>query len=209
MHEELIERRLSVALHGEADVLPFTITAAELERRLALRRRSFAGRRLTLLLAAAVGISLFGVGGALSGLFNPSLPIPTQVAIATVAPPPSAPASTLPSLSPTPPVALTRQLPGWKFSGGLGPDYAVETTSHSFTGAGVGEDHIQVVVACGGTAPIEVAVEDGITQTFSAACTPDGNTTTQLLHVTEQGVRVRYIAPKGTWTALSILVPSN
>jgi len=67
MHDDLLERRLSAALHEEAAALPFTITKAELERRVALRRRSLAGRRLTLLLAAAVGIGLVGVGSALSG----------------------------------------------------------------------------------------------------------------------------------------------
>jgi hypothetical protein len=447
MHDESIERRLGAALHQEADVLPFTITAAELERRLALRRRSFAGRRMSLLLAAVLGISLIGIGGALSGLFDQSKPEPTApvtsnpvespapaklatldqlvaadpgsvlvaqahgpnggpsaelsryelqpagIVLGTFAPGAeyrvtvaclgtaatlafdvrfpesrgprngpmiacdgstheetfnrpqpqsigfalSEPASwrvvvrgpeqpvTMPlrrdpvlptpvgqedlvridditiergtgdtwgtsglaiqeigaippretydasawctGTSPiryvlgdvingvtvadtetqvacdparfsgvslgiaqpngsrvflaadpgarvsfllsgaTPPVALTRSLPGWQISGGLGPDYEFETTGHSFAGAGVGEDHIQVVLACTGTEPIEVAVEDAITQTFSATCTPDGNTTAQLLKVTEQGVAVRYVAPKGAWTALSILVP--
>jgi hypothetical protein len=450
MHEESIERRLRGALHEEADPLPFTITAAELERRLALRRRSFAGRRLTLLLAAAVGISLFGVGGALSGLFDQKQPTPTapvsifmptsgpteavpvslpnlddlvgvdpdsvlvaqahgpadgpaaatgdvevapssvvlgtfagggqyRLGVACLGPStlvvdvrdpgsrgpdsgptvgcdgsvyeqtvdspqprsvgfrltgqaswravvrgpalaaepgegdaiPPAPATeqelvrvdalaidpaaeawgsagllaqeigaiapresysitslctgpspirivfgdqvdgrlvadtetelacTLRSLQGTylgiaqpngsrvfvagrphqqvsvlvssamPPVALTTDLPGWQLSGGLGPEYAFETHGMSFGGAGVGEDHIEVVMACTGTEPIEVAVEDAITQTFSATCAPDGATTSRTFKVTESGVRVRFVAPKGTWTALSILVPSN
>ena len=454
MHDESIERRLRGALHEEADALPFTITAAELERRLALRRRSFAGRRLTLLLAAAVGISLVGVAGALGGLFDQKQPTPTNLLANTTFPPPSAsPSGTLPSLdglvaedpgsvlvaqahgpldgppaersryelppagvtlgtfppnteytvsiaclgtstiqleiaypdnrgprtgpvfacdaavheqtfqsvqpqsvsfgltgpaswrvvvrgkspftepitkdpigatssafqdlvrvdditvgdggqpwgssglsiqeigavppretygaaiwclgtspiryilgdetggvivadtetqvscspsgvwspdlriaqpngsvvflaaipgerlsfvltSPTPPVALTQALPGWRLSGGLGPDYEFETTTHSFGGAGIGEDHVEVVLACTGSEPIDVIVEDGKqigshTQSFKATCTPEGNTTTELFQVTEQGVGVRYVAPKGTWTALSILVPSN
>jgi hypothetical protein len=108
-----------------------------------------------------------------------------------------------------PPVALTMDLPGWQLSGGLGPEYAFETHGMSFGGAGVGEDHIQVVMACTGTEPIEVAVEDATTQTFSATCAPDGATTSQTFKVTESGVGVRFVAPKGTWTALSILVPSN
>jgi hypothetical protein len=111
--------------------------------------------------------------------------------------------------SATPPVARTTDLPGWQLSGGLGPEYAFDTRGMSFAGAGVGEDHIQVVLACTGTQPIEVSVEDAITQTFSATCTPEGNTTAQTFHVTEQGVSVRYVAPKGSWTALSILVPSK
>jgi hypothetical protein len=448
MHDESIERRLRGALHEEADALPFTITAAELERRLALRRRSFAGRRLTLLLAAAVGISLFGVGGALNGWFNATLPTRTQTAVTTSEPPgPSdAVVTELPSLdelvaadpatvvlaqahgptdvfggipeteltdpfvslgtlehpgtytltaaclhgttlefvfpphvaggiprvsipcdgrphdaevevsqpqdagmtadagtawrfvirgttpppepqpigvipmasedqeelvrwdaaplepgaqpwgsgglviqqvgivpprqgyyarlqcaagapirlifgdvvhgaivprtesvmacdprrirdmtlltaqpaglevylaapadqpvsllvtSPTPPVSLAQNVPGWRISGGIGPDLAFETHGVSFSGAGVGEDHVQVALACTGTDVIEVSVEDGITQTFSATCLPEGNTTIRLLHVTEQGVAVRYVAPKGAWTALTILVPSK
>ena len=94
MHDELIERRLRAALDQEAAALPFTITAAELERRLALRRRSFAGRRLTLLLAAAVGIGLVGVGGALSGLFDQKVPAPT--------PGPSSPVAVVESERPLP-----------------------------------------------------------------------------------------------------------
>jgi hypothetical protein len=451
MHDESIGRRLSAALRQEAEVLPFTITAAELERRLALRRRSFAGRRLTLLLAAAVGISLFGIGGALSGLFDQSKPEPTRpiatnpseapvaaklatlnelvavdpgsvliaqghgpadgpsteldryelphasVVLGTF--PPgieyrvavsclgtgalvldirfpgsrgprngtsiacdgstheetfdsaqpqsvgfalSGPASwrvvargTLPPVtlplvphifptpagnedlvrvddltiedagqpwgvsnldfqeigaippretydastrcvgtspvrfilgdtidgaivadtetqvacqtsglwdvglgiaepngsrvylaadpgarvsflltSATPPVTLTRSMPGWQISGGIGPDLAFEAHTMSYSGAGVGEDHVLIVLACTGSKPIEAIVEDGKqigshTQKFEATCSPDGATTSQTFKVTEGGVGVRYVAPKGTWTALSILVPSN
>jgi hypothetical protein len=450
MHEDALERRLGEALHEEAASLPFTIIPAELERRMALRRRGLAGRRLTLLLAAAVGISLIGVGGALSGLFSPTLPTPTGPVAASVGPESSdATAVALPSLdelvavdpesvivaqahgpadgpravrsgpdvhapsvvlgtfgagaryrlsvacvgpgsldidirvpgsrglpsgptiacdgamheelvdtsqpqsigfaittgtaswravvrgpspvaqaprvdaippsstnleellrldaffvepgglpwgttgleiqevgavpgregynlsslctagspvrlifgsvidgaivadtetqfvcdptrirdmwlgiaepdgsqlfvaatpkqplamlvtSAMPPFKLTQTLPGWQLSGGLGPEFAFETHGMTFGGAGVGEDHIQVVMACTGTQPIEVFVEDAITQTFEAPCSPEGNTTVQTLHVTEQGVGVRYVAPRGTWTALSILVPSN
>ena len=451
MHDDALERRLSEALHDEAASLPFTITPAELERRLALRRRGLAGRRLTLLLAAAVGVGLFGVGGALSGLFDQKQPTPTTPAVVDLRspdpstagekpalpsldqlvlttsqnvlvaqahgpadrpaptgssvelPPPSIGLGTFeaghqyavsvgclskapvqvdirvpfsrgpisgptlgcdgvmheqlfdrkqpqavslqfggaaswrvmvqtpdPSTGPfvadpiiplpagqeqlarwddapvdsggqpwhetglitqqigalpgregynvtsrcaaaspirlilgdvvqgvieattetqlacedqvvrdmslgiaepdgsqvflaaapdqrasilisaaTPPVALTQQVPGWQLSGGLGPEYAFETHGMSFGGAGVGEDHIQVVMACTGTKPIEVFVEDAVTQTFEATCSPEGNTTVQTFRVTEQGVGVRYVAPKGTWTALSILVPSN
>lgn len=99
MHEELIERRLRTALQDEASSLPFTITAAEMERRMTLRRRAFAGRRLPLLLAAAVGIGLVGVGGALSGMFTTSLPTPTASVTAPNGPEPSRTVSeALPSL---------------------------------------------------------------------------------------------------------------
>ena len=72
MHDELLERRLRAALRDEADALPFTITAAELERRLALRGRTAGGRRLGLLLAAAVAIGSLGVAALLGGLANPT-----------------------------------------------------------------------------------------------------------------------------------------
>jgi len=99
MHDQLLERRLRAALHADADAVPFTITAAELERRAARRRRrGLGGRRTTLLLAAAVATSLIGVGGALSGIFHGPLPGPTAtgpVAEASVSP------TLVPSLGPT------------------------------------------------------------------------------------------------------------
>jgi hypothetical protein len=446
MHDELIEHRLTAALREEADALPLTITGAELERRFALRRRTFAGRRLTLLLAAAVGLSLFGIGGALSGLFDQPKPQPTGPIVSTApvaaklptlnklvavdpgsilvaqahgpedgppaedtryeVPPASVvlgtfggptdyqvqvaclgegtleldlrePSSTGAATGPrigcdgsvqletvhvertesigfsmsdraswrivvrgappfamvftsarvfplppgqqelvrlddltvervgepwgisglaiqeigavpprerysaavwcrgaspiryilgdtvngvivpdtetqvacqpgvaweaglgiaqpnssrvflaadpggqvsflltsrAPPVALTQDLPGWRISGGLGPDFAFETTTHSLGGAGVGEDHVQVVLACTGTEPIDVEVADGTpigkhTQKLEATCTQDGSTTSQIFKVAETGVGVSYVAPKGSWTAVSILVP--
>ena len=453
MHDELIERRLRAALSEEAGSMAFTITPAELERRLVLHRRTVSGRRLTLLLAAAVGISIFGVGGALSGLFSPTLPSPTgPVDHAPNAPGPTEAAVTelmgldeltaadpgsvvlaqahgptgafggipetelqypllslgtlqtagtytltgacldgtsldfsFPSLttgvipraaircdgrlhdaavelsqpadvnlttqagtawrfalrgagagaaasqvepippsptdqeelvrwdpaavdpkaepwrqsgllvqqvgalppregyylrltcaagpqvryilgdvmsgtivpstetlfacdparildaaflmaqpagsqvflaaaadqqvsllvtSPAPPIDLTRREPGWQLSGGFGPDLAFDEHPVSFSGAGTGEDHVQVVLACTGTQPIEVVVEDGTPigahqQRFTATCTPEGSTTSQIFKVTEAGVAARYVAPSGVWTALSILVPSN
>jgi hypothetical protein len=208
MHDDLLERRLGAALHDEAGSLPFTITTAELERRMALRRQSVAGRRLALFLAAAVAIGLFGIGGAIGGLFHQPLPTASESNRVVVASPhASLPISSEPAA--TPPIRLAQAPTGWRLSGSLGPDLAPETRTMSLSGAGAGEDHIQVGLACTGAAPIEVAVVDAITQTFSATCTPDGNTTVMTFHVTEQGVTVRYVAPKGAWTALSVLVPSK
>lgn len=90
MHDDLLERRLRAALHREADDLPFTITTAELERRLALRNRLTAGRRTAWLLAATVAIGLLGVGAMLGGHTDdpPRSPEPSPLA-ATSKPAPS------------------------------------------------------------------------------------------------------------------------
>ncbi|HEX8025637.1 MAG TPA: hypothetical protein VF484_05500, partial [Candidatus Limnocylindrales bacterium] len=85
MHDQLLERRLRSALHHEADGLPFTITAAELERRAVVRRRSIFGRRVTLLLAAVVAASLLAVG-AMGGMFRQTVVAPTT----SMAPTPTA-----------------------------------------------------------------------------------------------------------------------
>jgi hypothetical protein len=84
MHDDLIERRLGTVLRDEAGRLPFTITAAELERRLALRGRRSGNTRLTLLLAAAVAIGGIGAGAILLGLSN--RPAPSPVANASPTP---------------------------------------------------------------------------------------------------------------------------
>ena len=70
MHDDLIERRLRDALRDEGDGLAFTITPAELERRLALRRRRQPSGRPGSSLAAAVGIGLVGVAGLVGGWFD-------------------------------------------------------------------------------------------------------------------------------------------
>ena len=101
MHDDLLERRLRSALHDEGDRLSITITADELERRLALRRRRSAPSRLTLLLAAAVAIGGIGGMAIIAGLSN--RPAPPPVANATHTPAPPTPAASggplaLPSL---------------------------------------------------------------------------------------------------------------
>ena len=102
MHDEPLERRLRAALSTEAGRLPLTITAAELERRAALRGRGAGNRRLTLLLAAAVAIGALGVGGLLSGAIHlgPTATTPITAVTSTsptVAPSPAGPV-TLPTL---------------------------------------------------------------------------------------------------------------
>jgi hypothetical protein len=100
MHEDLLERRLRTALHDEVGRLPFTITAAELERRAVLRGHGVGNRRLGLLLAAAIGIGALGAGGLVGGLFNDpveSSPASTEGVVATRAPAVAPPAA-LPSL---------------------------------------------------------------------------------------------------------------
>lgn len=59
MHDSRLEDQVRSALRARADALPMTITTAELERRLVLRRRSRTGRRLT---AAAAVVAVVAVG---------------------------------------------------------------------------------------------------------------------------------------------------
>jgi hypothetical protein len=96
MHDQLLERRLRAALHADADAVPFTITAAELERRAVRRRRAHTGRGMTLLLAAALATSLLAVAGAMGGMFRQTVTAPTTTP--TIAATPEA--SPLESISP-------------------------------------------------------------------------------------------------------------
>src|SRR6476646_10734282 len=107
MHDDLIERRLRDALRSEGDGLAFTITPAELERRLALRRRRQVLRPTGLLLAAAVGIGLVGVAGLVGGWFErqpDATPGPSTLAV--VGPSPSAEPVNLPPASAPAPTDL-------------------------------------------------------------------------------------------------------
>jgi hypothetical protein len=60
VHDNQIEDRLRSVLRKEGDDLTVNITAQELERRLALRRRARANRRLSLV---AAGIAMVAIGG--------------------------------------------------------------------------------------------------------------------------------------------------
>ncbi len=109
MHDEMLERRLRDALRSEGDALGLTITAAELERRLALRRRRGVGRTATLLVAAGIGIGILGVAGAAAGWFDrvtlPPGPAPSTapalVSKTSPSPVASPPASAAPPELPT------------------------------------------------------------------------------------------------------------
>lgn len=111
MHDGQLEDRLRKVLHGDADALPLTITTAELERRLSLRRRARVGRRARFL-AAGVAVVLVGSMAVVSnGWFRapaigsgPSAPATVSPA-ENVAPTSLAPTSLPPSISPDGPCA--------------------------------------------------------------------------------------------------------
>jgi hypothetical protein len=116
--------------------------------------------------------------------------------------------------SPTPPVKMATDVPGWQLAGGFGPSLQFETTEVSFSDT-VG-DHggpLMVVVECAGdTQDIDVSVDaKGILgdafQHHVATCTPDGTRTSFTLDTPSTGYLVRHEAPAGTWTALSLLTP--
>jgi hypothetical protein len=111
-----------------------------------------------------------------------------------------------------PPITLGDDVPGWQMEAGFGPDFAFEEQGVSLSGAGDGVVKVQAVLACTGTKPIEVTVEDGTPigthgQVFTATCTPGGSINRQIFTVSPSGVNVSFTAPQGTWTALSLLVP--
>ena len=106
MHDDLLERRLRSALHEESASQPFTITAAELERRASLRGRDAGNRRLTLLLAAAVAIGGLGIGTLVAG-FRDRTPTSTDPITAVTSPSPVAPPASPPRIGPAPDPAAT------------------------------------------------------------------------------------------------------
>jgi hypothetical protein len=71
MHDTRLEDQLRSALRWDGDSLPLTITADELERRLALRRRDRAGRRIGLLAAGVAAVAVGSVFALSTGLFAP------------------------------------------------------------------------------------------------------------------------------------------
>jgi hypothetical protein len=112
-----------------------------------------------------------------------------------------------------PPVELVQTQPGFRISGGVGPDYPFDTMGHSLSGMGAEEPGpVMVALACAGTEPIEVAVDLGPPnevrhKMFEAACTPDGSVTTRTFTADGPDVSASYTSPPRTWTAMSILLP--
>src|SRR6478736_5864223 len=102
MHDSQLEEQLRGVLRAEGDGIPLTITTVELERRLATRRRTTGGRRLSLVAAAVAAIAVVSIVAAGNGWLK--LP-----AIGTVASPhpssspsPTAERSAVPSFKPVP-----------------------------------------------------------------------------------------------------------
>lgn len=71
MHDLRLEDQLRTTLRGEGDMLPLTITSDELERRLLLRRRERAARRMTLVAAGVATVAIGAIFAASSGLLTP------------------------------------------------------------------------------------------------------------------------------------------
>jgi hypothetical protein len=100
MHDVRLEDQLRSALRTAGDDLPFTISAEELERRHALRRRERQGRRMTLLAAGVAAVAIGTVFALTSGV------IPRSGVAVDPSPQPSASRpSTTPSSTPSAPVS--------------------------------------------------------------------------------------------------------
>jgi hypothetical protein len=84
MHDQPLEARLRAVLHDEGDGLPFTITTADLERRLLQRRRGRPGRLSAVGIAAAATVALVGLAAVVGsrddhGPIDPGRPSATAV----------------------------------------------------------------------------------------------------------------------------------
>ena len=106
MHDANLEERLRSVLRQEGDGLPFTITAEELERRLALRRRERNGRRLSLMAAGLAAIAVGTIFALGNGWLTNGPAVGTD---ATPSPDPNA--SAAPSASPAPAASMQSALP--------------------------------------------------------------------------------------------------
>lgn len=163
MHDSQIEEQLRGVLRAEGDGIPLTITTAELERRLAARRRATGGRRLSWVAAAVAAIAVVSIVAAGNGWLR--LP-----AIGTV---PSPSASAAPSV-PASAESLARIERG---QGNL--IFEIEPT-WSGTGAaptiekqGVPTDYVvSIRIACVGTGTVSFEERD---RTVTDRCEPDAS----------------------------------
>jgi hypothetical protein len=113
-----------------------------------------------------------------------------------------------------PPVALVQDEPGWTLSSGFGPEYAFATHGVSFSNGLEGPGRLRIELECAGPKQqIEVTVD--LTEplgdngkTFLANCTPDGARTGETF-TTKSAYDVSFLAPAGTWTAATALLPET
>jgi hypothetical protein len=136
MHDTRLEDQLRSALRTDGDSLPFTITADELERRLASRSRQRTERRMTLL-AAGIGVVAIGATFALSS----GLQRPSGIAIDPSSPPSASPSPTPSASSPraavaTPvPTAVPTGLPDLAIPAGTVAVDTIHVPDPNLTGA--------------------------------------------------------------------------
>ena len=102
MHDTQIEEQLRGVLRAEGDGIPLTITTAELERRLAARRRATGGRRLRWVAAAVAAMAVVSIVAAGNGWLKlPAIgTVPSPSPSASAAPPTQRTA--VPSFEPVP-----------------------------------------------------------------------------------------------------------
>ena len=100
MHDSQIEDQLRGVLRAEGDGIPLTITAAELERRLAARRSATGGRRLSIVAAAVAAVVVVSIVAAGNGWLK--LPAIGTVASPSASAMPTPQPSAVPSFEPVP-----------------------------------------------------------------------------------------------------------
>jgi hypothetical protein len=158
MHDTRLEGQLRSALRTDADGLPFTITADELRRRLALRRRGQSRRRVGLLAAGVASLAVGSVFALASGLFAPPnaaiAPLPQPSVTATPTPTPA---------RATPPTAVLplKGHPDGSPIAAILPTDAGPTHTHRFTLEGSRTTSGRVWVHCRrpGSATVESGAE--------------------------------------------------
>lgn len=176
MHDTAFEQKLRAALQTEGDGLPLTVTAAELERRFALRRRGGLNRFAGLGLVAAIGVALIGLAGVAGGWFEarPIGPAPDPSLRASAPPRPTIRPSNVPTS--TVPVALssleelfgqesiepTQVVRAQAFGPATGPTPTEPGGPRSVTFAPVGDAMSSVVtVGCLGPDSVQLIVNSG------------------------------------------------